>query len=499
VPFSFIKGKNKMKNKIKYLRILAVALILTLIVIPIGASNVYALTPTLQENLVTGGDAASATHIYGANFVAQQFTSLADAHTVTSIGVGIYRSGSPGTVTVSLYNAAAGVPTTLITSTTLNGNALAVAYSGVIKVNLTVEYQSMLASTQYAIVVSAPNGDAGNYVLWWSDSGGGLANAVGSNSTDGGSSWTSDTPVDYLFSVYGNTVLSIVSAGVSQSYLTSGDLLFYIELINIYPPYANVYDPAQYFQIQLIGLDTTTVLAATPMTAWGDRPESIYLSASSASSITVGAAYIIKVVGTWTATPPSITYTLQPSDWKGSNLTYLDKWMINTAYSISLYENFANGTLTQYVTDQGEILTDAGGALFTNAIPGIAQIRPNKFAVAKSKPQFALGTNQGTYDASKLYSTQLGTEISDDLDTWGALFSISGSTFGGLLIGLLVAILLFAGMILGGRAAMPVFVIICLPILFIGNYTGLVSIQWTLGLGAIAFILFVRQLWWKTT
>jgi hypothetical protein len=480
-------------------RILALVLMIAL---SIPSSMVLADSPTIQEYLNTGGDGNS-DDIYGVNYVAMQFTSNATAHTATAIRVMLKRTGNPGTVTVALREADSGEPSSTVNLAygTLDGNDLSTSYSWR-EVDLDTDY-AIEASTQYAIVVIAENGDTDNDVQWQVDAGGGLADAVSSHSTDGGITWTSDTPEDCLFEVYGNSVLSIESGKVFQGYIETGDMLFCAEVINLYPPYANVTNPKDYFQLQLLGLDGSTVLAATPMTAWGDRPQSIYLSASSASSLTVGGAYTIKIVGTFTS-PPSATYVLQSSDWKGSNLSYLDDWIIATAWSIEDYYSLT-GTdlLTQYVQDAGIILTDNGGSIFTSGIPGISQKRPDIFTVNKDKPELDLGTDNNTYDKAPGevgdYEDMLGSEIAGDLDTWGELFSMDGNNFGGLLIALGCVVVVLFGLILGGRAAIPLFVVGGVPLLYIGNFTQIVGIQWTVVLSTIMVILFVRQMWWKTT
>jgi hypothetical protein len=285
--------------------------------------------------------------------------------------------------------------------------------------------------------------------------------------------------------------------------LEEGDLLFCAETINIWPPYSRVKIIGDYFQLQLIGLDGTTVLAATPMTAWENAPQSIYLSAASATPITWSAAYRIRIQATFSATVND-DYILTSADWKGSDLIWLDEWMMATAYSMNeYYDLVGDNTLTQQIAGTGEVFTDSGGAFFTNGIPGIAQVRPDKFLTVKSKTDFDRGVANNTYDkapgAVGDYEDKLGTEIAGDLDTWGDLFSMDGNNFGGLLVAVAVALVVIIGLILGGRAAIPLFVVGGVPLIFIGNYIQVVGIQWTLVLGIIMYIFFVRAFWWKST
>jgi hypothetical protein len=482
----------------KVLRIISVFILIMAITLPmIFVENVYADTAKF-EYLNTGGDGDS-DDIYGSNFVAMQFTSDATAHTVTAIRVMLKRTGNPGTVIVSLRNASGGVPSQTIDLIygTLNGNNLSTSYSWR-EVTMNVEF-ALESNTQYAIVVSAEDGDVSNYINWQIDSGGGLANAESSHSNDNGVTWVSDTPEDCLFEIWGNIVLNVVGANAFQGYLQTGDLLVTAEILNIYPPYVSSGIPSEYFYVQLLALDYTTILASVPLTAWGYSPQGIYLNASSVTPLTIGGAYRIRVVDSLAGTV-SAYYDLTSADWKGTDLIWLDKWIIKTAYNIDDYYGYTGSdSIVSEVTDVGQVLTDNGGAIFTNGIPGISQVRPNKFIISKSKPEFDVGTDGNTYDSSKDYQTLLGSEVSGDLDTAGDLFSISGKNFGGLLIGVIVCLVLFVGIMLGGRGGIPLMLVGGLPILFIGNYVGLIGIQWTLVLAIAMVILFVWSMFWSRT
>lgn len=492
-----------MKQKIKkFLRILSIAFILACLIIPISANQVSATTaPTLWEELSTGGDGDSAA-IYASNFASMQFTTGDTAHTVTSVYLNLERVLAPGDIHVGIREASAGLPTGIdLSYGTLDGDNFSTTYGWYL---FTLNDEIALEpSTQYSIVVSAPNGDAANYILWQWDSGGGLANAVASHSTDGGQAWTSDTPADLLFKIYGYTGFDILGARAYQNYLTSSstqkDILFVLEGINDYPPYNNTVGVGTVFQIQLIDLDGVTVLAATPMTSWGRAPESIYISAASATSITVNGAYTLRMQANF-GTLPYTDYTLTPSDWQGSDLKFLDEYIRSMAFRIQdYYQLTGDAVYLQNLTNQGEVLTNTGGAVFATAIAGITAVRPDLFSMAKSKPSFDLGTDQSTYDSTHLYTAKLGTEISGDLDTWGDLFSLDGDNFGGWLIALIAGLVLLGGVLLGGRAGVPLFILCGVPILFIGNYTGLIGIQWTLVMAFTMMILFVMGFWWKQT
>ena len=164
---------------------------------------------TLYEYYNTGDD----NHYWiRANWwLAQSFTigtvGTNEDHYITSVKLKLYRYGSPGTITVSIRNADAnGLPTgSDLTSGTLNGNSITTTGPGEwYEITLT-QYQ-LSASTQYTIVVRAPDGNDSNKVAWRFDGstptyGGG----TGSYSGNSGASWTGISDQDYMFEEYGTT------------------------------------------------------------------------------------------------------------------------------------------------------------------------------------------------------------------------------------------------------------------------------------------------------
>ena len=456
--------------------------------------NAYDPVLTKYEYLTTGGDGDTGT-IYGGNQLAMQFTVGDAAHTISKLQVALLRVGSPGTVTVSIREANAGIPIGLDLATgTLNGNSFETTYK--FKTFVLNEELSLEANTQYAIIVSAYDGTDADYVSWRTDSGGSLANAVGSSTDDGGITWTSESPYDFLFTVYGYTVLDIIGAQVFEAYKYSGDLLFAVEYINVYPPYANNKIISDYFTLQLLD-SSGNVLAASPLNMWGYRPASLYLSAQSAQSISNNGDYKLRIYGTFTG-HPYVDYDIESSDWKGTNLEYLDKWIRTTAGSIEEYHGY---TGTEYalltsVVNRDELLTNSGGAYFTRAIPGLSSIRPDIFQTSQSKAQFTASAANMQYDTEVGYRDQLGDLIADDLDAFGTIFGISGGVLGGYAIaGLLVVVILFGLLIGNGGSAMAILVVAGLPLLFVGTYTRMIGIMWVTTLGILMFAVFAWRYW----
>lgn len=164
------------------------------------------LTPPLYEYYNAGDDGSTAT--FGAIRRAQTFTVGATAHMVTSVKLLLYREGSPGTVTVSIRATDGyGHPTGHdLTSGTTDGNTLPTISPGEWREIALTEY-SLSANTKYAIVIRAPSGSAGIWLLWRYD--GTSPTYTGGNteiSSDSGSTWSSYTTEDYMFEVWGGVI-----------------------------------------------------------------------------------------------------------------------------------------------------------------------------------------------------------------------------------------------------------------------------------------------------
>lgn len=166
----------------------------------------------LYEHYDENDDGSSFT--YAANWRAQSFTignvGLNETHDIRSVSLKLCRSGvglpTPGTVTVSITTVDGdGKPTgdDLATGTT-DGNTLPVTPTTEWR-NIILTAYTLVANTQYAIVVRAPDGDTDNYLIWRM----GSPTYTGGTflySTNSGSSWSANSEYDRMFREYGALV-----------------------------------------------------------------------------------------------------------------------------------------------------------------------------------------------------------------------------------------------------------------------------------------------------
>jgi hypothetical protein len=163
----------------------------------IGAKAAQHYASTRYEYLNTGDTGASS--LYTTNWRGQTFTPSA-GHTVTSVKLLIYRTGNPGTFTVSIRGTAAGVPSGAdLCSGTTDGDALSLDGAGEWKEITFGSGTPLTAGTMYAIVARSAGADSSNSVCWRLDSTSPTYDGTVVTSSNSGSSWSIASGSDYMF------------------------------------------------------------------------------------------------------------------------------------------------------------------------------------------------------------------------------------------------------------------------------------------------------------
>ena len=142
--------------------------------------------------------------LFGTWWRAQTFTPDT-AHTVTSVKMLLYRTGTPGTITVSIRATSAGLPTGGdLCSGTTDGDTLTTSTAGEWReISLGAGY-SLSASTMYAIVVRALDGSAfASIRLRVDETSPTYTGGTDCYSTNSGSSWTIVFGTDLMFEEWG--------------------------------------------------------------------------------------------------------------------------------------------------------------------------------------------------------------------------------------------------------------------------------------------------------
>ena len=139
-----------------------------------------------------------------ANKNAVTFTTTS-SYNIDSVVLPLFREGSPGTLTVSIYATSSGLPSgSPLTSGTYNGNSLSDSYSSPTIATISVTPYLLAASTQYAIVTTTNTGHP-NYINWLMSSTSDYPDGVSYYYV---SNWTVYSTYDYIFETYGGDILT---------------------------------------------------------------------------------------------------------------------------------------------------------------------------------------------------------------------------------------------------------------------------------------------------
>jgi len=156
-----------------------------------------------ESQLINDGNWMNA---YGTNWIAYFFQAESD-HNIREIQLYMTRTGSPGTVIVSLYpNESTGNFKPIIGGGALiigntNGNTLPT--SGGEWRTFSIASYSLINGTWYSIVVKALGGNISNYAKWWGTNEDVLPNQWRHYSIDSGINWYSGQ-FDLTYKIYGN-------------------------------------------------------------------------------------------------------------------------------------------------------------------------------------------------------------------------------------------------------------------------------------------------------
>jgi hypothetical protein len=260
--------------------------------------------------------------------------------------------------------------------------------------------------------------------------------------------------------------------------------------LNIYAPYYDTFDIRQLFVAQFCNA-AGTVVAQSPLTMWGNKITSIYLSAATAASLDWGnTSYTVKLYGLFTGNPVA-SYTLLATDWIGSDLTYLDSWVISSA---SVIEDYYPGKyLTTFIAGRGEVLDAQGGTLFDTGIPGLSTARPNLFAtVTIPNSPTATAHPQTTRTNLAAWQVAWGAVGVVMLTRIGNLIGLTGDQVSTLLFLLFAFILTMVGIPKGNGLIAAVLMV---PIIIGSVYYG-TDLMYIVIMAMIAFGLAAKQVIW---
>lgn len=467
-------------RKMSKLLILLLAIALVIGFAPTPTAQAADLTLFDNNNVVSTGNYT----VMADNWGAQTFTTTT-SYTLTEVRLAMLREGSPGYAYLSLRAVdSGGDPTGAALSTgELNANAFTTDALGAWYTFVMTPYD-LEYDTQYALVLSAPSGYANNTVYWGYVVAGALPNGEKLTSITGGVTWTPDAGEDFTFECWGYTGLAINSVRVWSNFREEGDWLITAYYTNTVAPQYPDESIENYWDLQLLTSNCTgNVTAQTPIRYWGHRVGSIYLSASQVETLDWGGNYSVRLY----SETLSVCYELAPddTDWRGQNMRELDSWCIWVAKSMGT----ADGrTYTAEIVDRGDLINAAAGPYFSNGIPRIACIRQ-----AHLFQEYECAYELADYDfvnemqAETDMEERLGPYVYGVMETASTAFSIPTFVIGFIVIA--VMYFMMAAVVPPGHAVAGM--IISVPLLFIGLYTGTFLWLWYALIALVAIALFI--------
>jgi len=211
----------------------------------------------------------------------------------------------------------------------------------------------------------------------------------------------------------------MTSVAVFRDYYETGDQLYIMRSNIDYKSGISDLDPTDYFSVQLRQSDN--VMASVPLWSWGYVPVSIYLSAANAVPV---ATYTLIIIGNsdkFISDVPYVAHTIVNVDYKGTDMSSLDSWVMATAIDIG---RVAKSDVDYYRTQVSGawVLNDMGGDMFIQGIPLLDSLRQHLFANPNLASQ---ATPTGDTYAGTLWANW-GPEFTDDWEVIGDIGGVSG-------------------------------------------------------------------------
>lgn len=170
-----------------------------------------------RDKFTTGADTA---HALPAGIISRRAETCNAQFTYScrSARLRLYRIGSPGTLTLNIYDESGGLPNNLLGTATYDGDTLGTGISGTwagFDFGAGNEF-SITSGTVYWIVLETPsNGDASNQVLWRVDSNNGYA--TGSLRYYYPTTWALNASEDHLFELWDDSAWSVPSKAINPT------------------------------------------------------------------------------------------------------------------------------------------------------------------------------------------------------------------------------------------------------------------------------------------
>jgi hypothetical protein len=282
--------------------------------------------------------------------------------------------------------------------------------------------------------------------------------------------------------------------------LEEGDWLVVAEGFVNYTTEPTDYTAEQAYLFEIVNIAGNETLASTTLQAYGDRPISIYLSASRVTSLslTSGAPYIVRIMGNPLIFPASsgntVNVTLGSEDYVDQDLgadgavptaNPLRNGMIVVANNM---EDNDSPTTSYITTVQGyTYLSTTGADLFLAGIPSLYSMCPILFAAGSEPMTSEPPESTGAYAQTLTATQKWGETVGNGLTQLGSYLGISTSLAGSVM---LFALAIAFAVYIYQRTQSGITVLLMISAVpFLGSYLGLMTLAVTFMVVIIIVVL----------
>jgi hypothetical protein len=280
--------------------------------------------------------------------------------------------------------------------------------------------------------------------------------------------------------------------GVYENAAETGDMLIIAEGIVEYTVEPTDYDADEAFIFELLNTAGNVTLASTTLNDYGDRPVSMYLSASQVTALGLvsGTGYKLRIMGNPlvfpTPTGNSVNLTLSAEDYidqsDGADSSVptdneLRNFIIQMARNIEDYDTPTDDYLT--VVQGYKYLTIAGADIFIEAIPNITTICSVAFQAGLEVMSANPPESTGAYALTLTPENQWGTTVANGLTNLGLYLGINQALAGSVV--LLIVAIAFAMFVYQKTESGMAVLLLIFTVPFFGAWLGLMPM-------ALAFI-----------
>lgn len=241
-----------------------------------------------------------------------------------------------------------------------------------------------------------------------------------------------------VFAIVNPDSIDIGSYKVFENVLETGDMLFIAEGQVTYAIEPTDYTADEAFIFQVLNTAGNVTLVSTTLQAYGDRPISIYQTSDQVASVGLvsGTAYKIRIMGNPAIFPSqvgnSVNKTLDAADYIDYSITANTTIpnvndMRNFCIEIAVNMEAVDTPIDSYLVtiDGFRYLTDAGGTLFIEGIPGINNFCSILFQTSTRDLESDTPTATGAYTTNLTAARKWGDTVADGLTNIGVYLGLS--------------------------------------------------------------------------